>query len=61
MLVLTRKISEQIKVGENLILTVIKINGGRVKIGFADLTETKTPIVRMELLTSGNDSPAVDR
>jgi len=60
MLVLSRKPGEKIKVGENLVLTVTKVNGGRVKIGFEDLNGIKTPIVRMELLSSGNDSLTLD-
>ena len=35
MLVLTRRISESIKVGEDIEITVLSINGDQVKIGIA--------------------------
>lgn len=33
MLVLTRKKNEQIVIGENVVITVVSVSGGRVKIG----------------------------
>ena len=48
MLVLSRKVGEQIRVPEcKLVLTVLKISGGRVRIGFAAPTEIS--VVREEL------------
>jgi carbon storage regulator CsrA len=49
MLVLSRKADEKIKIGDNLVLKVVKIQGNRVALGFEDLDGNKTPIVRMEL------------
>lgn len=60
MLVLSRKEGEKIKIGDNLILSVEKVQGNRVRVGFEDLNGTKTPIVRMEIVASGNDSPTLD-
>ncbi len=60
MLVLSRKEGEKIKIGENLVLSVVKVQGNRVRVGFEDLNGIKTPIVRMEIVTSGNDSPTLD-
>lgn len=61
MLVLSRKQGEKIKVGENLILKIVKVQGGRVQVGFEDLSGNRTPIMRMEVLDSGNASPPLDR
>ncbi|QDT98748.1 carbon storage regulator [Gimesia aquarii] len=33
MLVLARKINEQIRIADNIVLTVVKIRGGKVKLG----------------------------
>lgn len=60
MLVLSRKEGEKIKIGENLVLSVVKVKGNRVSVGFEDLNGLKTPILRMELVTVGNDSPTLD-
>lgn len=49
MLVLSRKQNEKIRIGEDLILTVVKVKGGRVLVGFEDLNQKRTPIVRMEI------------
>lgn len=49
MLVLSRKAGEEIKIGENLILKVVKIPGNRVALGFEDLNGQRTTIVRMEV------------
>jgi carbon storage regulator len=47
MLVLSRKLGEQIVIGEHIRVTVLELNGGRVKLGFAGPAEV--PIHRKEL------------
>jgi carbon storage regulator len=47
MLVLTRKVGERIQIGDNIVITVVRINGTAVRIGVeapANLT-----VVRQEL------------
>ena len=48
MLVLTRKAGEKIKIGDNIILSILEIEGGGVKIGI-DAPKDIT-ILRMEIL-----------
>lgn len=48
MLVLTRKIDECIKVGENIWITVLEVDRGHVRIGITAPKEV--PIIRTELL-----------
>ena len=50
MLVLTRKLGEQIRVGHALEITVLKISGGKVKLGFSGPPDI--PVQRQELLCS---------
>lgn len=50
---LTRKQGEKIRVGNDIRITVIRIEGNRVKLGI-DAPETER-IVREELLTVGDD------
>jgi carbon storage regulator CsrA len=33
MLVLTRRISEQLVIGENVVITIVRVDGGQVRIG----------------------------
>ncbi|QDU10022.1 carbon storage regulator [Gimesia aquarii] len=47
MLVLARKINEQIRIADNIILTVVKIRGGKVKLGID--CPTHIPIRRNEI------------
>ncbi len=47
MLVLSRKCGEAIVIGENVTLTVLEVQGNRVKLGFAAPGET--PIHRAEV------------
>ena len=47
MLVLTRKLHEVIRIGEDIEITVVALTGNRVKIGIAAPKETK--VLRGEL------------
>ena len=48
MLVLTRHLSEQIVIGDDIVLTVVAINGDRVRIGID--APKDVPVFRKELL-----------
>ena len=48
MLVLTRKKNETIAIGADIAVTVLKIDGGKVRLGISAPLET--PIARAELL-----------
>jgi carbon storage regulator len=54
MLVLTRKPGEQIVVGENIVITILKIHGNRVQLGVDAPSET--PICRNEILNRSQHS-----
>lgn len=59
MLVLTRKVGERIRIGSDIELTVLRISGGKVKLGFAG--SPGIPIQREELVRGtkpANDSGA---
>ena len=48
MLVLNRKIGEQVYIGDNIIVTVVNIDRGRITLGFE--APRDVPILRAELL-----------
>ena len=48
MLVLTRKAEEKIKIGDNIVVSILSVEGGVVKIGIDAPREVK--ILRMEVL-----------
>jgi carbon storage regulator len=58
MLVLSRKVSEQILIGDSVVVTVVRINPQEVRIGIQAPPEVE--IVRTELVASthGNEEPA---
>ncbi len=47
MLVLTRKLNEQIRIGEDIVLTVLEFRGNSVRLGIAAPREV--PVTRTEL------------
>jgi carbon storage regulator len=58
MLVLTRKQGEQIRVGENICVTVVAIDGKRVRLGVT--APRDIPILRVELTASCSTPDEVD-
>lgn len=55
MLVLTRKTQERIQIGDDIVITVVRIRGNQVKIGIeapADLPVARTEILPGELEAS---------
>jgi carbon storage regulator len=58
MLVLSRKVGEQIVVPDyGITLTVLKVEGGKVRLGIS--AETGIPIYREEVLNRLRDQPAL--
>ena len=51
MLVLTRKVGEKICIGENIFITVVDIDRGKIRLGIE--APRDIPISREELLTRG--------
>lgn len=56
MLVLSRKVDQQITIGDNITLTVVRVDGNRVRIGISAPRDVR--ILRGELATSESESPA---
>ena len=54
MLVLSRKLGEKIVVGENIVITVVKIDRNQVRIGIE--APPKVAVMREELLTQRRES-----
>lgn len=50
MLVLTRKINEEILIGDNLIVCIVEIRGGKVRLGIS--APTDMPVHRREVYES---------
>lgn len=59
MLVLTRKIHEQIQIGENITITILRLKGQAVRVGI-DAPEA-VRIIRGELKPNTGDASSVDR
>jgi carbon storage regulator len=55
MLVLSRKLSEKIYIGESICITVVEIDRGKIRLGIE--APRTTPIYREELLPVNHDSP----
>lgn len=55
MLVLSRKLSERIMIGTSIEITVVKVEGNQVRLGFE--APGSLPIVRAELLSPKPASP----
>lgn len=56
MLVLSRKLGEKICIGQNIFLTVVDIERGKVRLGIEAPREI--PIYRQELLAQPESNPA---
>ncbi len=57
MLVLSRKLGEKVVIGENVTLTVVKIDGDKVRLGIE--APRDVPIVRTELLKQQQGQPSL--
>jgi carbon storage regulator len=62
MLVLTRKLMEKLFIGDDICVTVVRLEGGQVRLGIEAPREV--PVFRQELLTNAEkpkspDTPAV--
>lgn len=58
MLVLTRKREQKIRIGDDVVITVLKVQGDQVSIGIE--APKSLPIVREELLTGKKEEELVD-
>ena len=56
MLVLTRKVNEQIRIGQDIVITVVQLGQGKVRIGVEAPREG--PVVRQELID--NQTPSAE-
>ena len=59
MLVLSRKENERLRVGESIILTIVEVNGERVKVGIE--APKNIPIVRDEILNAKSDPKSAQK
>jgi carbon storage regulator len=61
MLVLSRKVGERIRIGDNVTITVVRITGGGVRLGIEAPSEL--PVVREELYIElqSDDSSSADQ
>lgn len=53
MLVLTRKLNETIVIGDNVIVTVTRVRGDKVRIGIT--APTDVPVLRGEVIKKQNE------
>ncbi|MBL8797257.1 MAG: carbon storage regulator [Planctomycetia bacterium] len=59
MLILSRRIGEQIRIDEHTVLTVLKVRGQQVQLGFE--APAAVSIIREELIASGRRSVEDER
>lgn len=59
MLVLTRKLNQEIRIGENIVVRVIGIKGNQVRLGI--VAPAEIPVLRDEILTKVPPSPRQPR
>ena len=55
MLVLTRRISEQLIIDENIVITIVRIDGGQVRVGIE--APRNIAVKRAELTTNSREIP----
>ena len=55
MLVLSRKLNEEIRIGENIVVRVIGIKGNQVRLGI--MAPAEVPVLREELLAKVPSPP----
>lgn len=58
MLVLTRKLSERLLIGDDICITVVRLEGGQVRLGID--APRHVPVVRAELNPRPDDVPAAE-
>ena len=58
MLVLSRKLNESIKIGQEIEIVVLEVRGDRVKLGF--VAPAEVPIHRREVYDQINSPPALE-
>jgi len=58
MLILTRRVDEEILIGKEVVLKVLGINGGQVRIGIT--AKANVPIVRTEIASEEEVSEAYE-
>lgn len=56
MLVLTRKVNEQIRIGNDIVITVVRLAGDKVRLGIEAPKEV--PVLRAELPVTEAGKPA---
>lgn len=49
MLVLTRKLNQEIRIGENVVVRVLEIRGNQIRLGI--VAPPEVPVLREEILT----------
>ena len=62
MLVLSRKESEKIKLGDSIVLTIVRVSGDRVRLGIeapADMLILRKELDRPNAVSGGQDELAV--
>ncbi|MFN9343816.1 MAG: carbon storage regulator [Planctomycetota bacterium] len=62
MLVLSRKESEKIKLGDSIVLTIVRVSGDRVRLGIeapADMLILRKELDRTTAVSGGQDDLAV--